>query len=271
MGVSIKRRFACMVLVSVLAFIAGAVCILPTAGAYAAEDSSTQGLAAAQSSVSVQDLVVNPSIPAPTNKASQYEVYSTYFFFNAGPNAQAYCNLYMEYRIKGGAWKKTGYMYSYNDYEMKGLRPNKTYQARLFYQNIYTGEIGNKSRIVTFKTGPKKKLAIKSVKVKAIKLRKHRGTYYGYYTGLPLGHYTYYTFKLRTTVTFKKKPKGAKYVMINGKKFKAKKKRYTVTTKKLVRYYNSPRGKKYTVSVCTYRNKTWKGYSKLYQKKRKVK
>lgn len=269
MSVIVKQRFACAVLVSALMLFAGAMCATPSSDAYAADGASAQGLAAAQSSVSAQGLTVNPSIPAPTNTAAQYEVYSTYFFFNAGLNSQAFCNLYMDYRIKGGAWKTSGYMYAVNDYTFKGLKPKKTYEARLYYKNIYTDEIGRYSPVVTFKTGPAKKVAVKSVKVRMIKLKKHRGTVYGYYTGLPLGKYNYYTYKIRTTVKLKKKPR-AKYIVINGKVFKAKKKTYTVTTKKLVKNYSSPRGDKYKVSVYTYQNKVWKGYSKLYQKTRKL-
>lgn len=268
MSAVIKQRAARAVLVSVLVFLVGAVCVLPAAGtAHAAESSAEQGLTAAQGGVSTQDIVVNPSIPAPSNSASQYEVYPTYFFFNAGLNSQAFCDLYMDYRIKGGAWKTSGSMYAVNDYTFKGLKPKKTYQARLYYKNIYTGEIGRYSPIVTFKTAPNKKPAVKSVKVKAIKVKKHWQRVYGYV--IYLGKRAYYTYKIRTTVTLKKKPK-AKYIAINGKVFKANKKKYTVTTKKLVKYYSPPRGDKYKVSIYTYQNKVWKGYSKLYQKTRKL-
>lgn len=221
---------------------------------------STQVTLAAQS--------YSATAPAPSNSASMYEVYPTYLFINAGPNACAYHDLYLAYRPKGGQWKVYGPMYSYNDYTVKGLKPKTTYEAALCYFNIYTDELGGMSNSITFKTAPNKKPAVKSVKVKAIKLKKHWQKIYGYV--IYLGKRAYYTYKIRTTVTLKKKPK-AKYITINGKTFKAKKKRYTVTTKKLVRYYNSPRGKKYTVSVYTFQNKTWKGYSKLYQKKRKIK
>ena len=271
MNTIVKQWITCAVFVSALMLFMGMMCVLSPAGtAYAADGASGQGLAAAQGGVAAQDaLVVNPSIPAPTNTASQYEVYPTYFFFNAGLNSQAYCDLYMDYRIKGGAWKTSGYMYAVNNYTFTGLKPKKTYQARLYYKNIYTGEIGRYSPIVTFKTAPNKKPPVKSVKTRIVKLKKHRGTVYGYYTGLPLGKYTYYTYRIKTTVKLKKRPK-AKYIAINGKVFKAKKKKYTVTTKKLVKNYSSPRGDKYKVSVYTYQNKVWKGYSKLYQKTRKL-
>lgn len=271
MGTVIKRWFAGIILAFALVFFAGMACVAPVSGAYAAQvvdASAPQGLTASQSTVVAQDLTAGQAaIPAPTNRASQYEVYSTYFFFNAGLNACAGCNLYMDYRVKGGAWQTTGYMYAVNDYTIKGLRPNKTYQARLYYKSIYTDAIGAYSPIVTFKTGPKKKPAIKSVSVRAVKLKKHWQKVYGYV--IYLGKRPYYTYKIQTTVTLKKKPK-AKYITICGKRFKANKKKYTVTTKKLVRFYNSPVGKKYSVTAYTSRNKTWKGYSLLYKKNFKI-
>jgi hypothetical protein len=86
MNTIVKQRITCAVFVSALMLFMGMMCVLSPAGAaYAADGTSGQGLAAAQGGVAAQDaLVVNPSIPAPTNTASQYEVYPTYFFFNAG-------------------------------------------------------------------------------------------------------------------------------------------------------------------------------------------
>lgn len=207
---------------------------------------------------------------APNNTASMYEFYSTYFYFNPGASKLMDTRTYMEYRPVGGTWKTSGSMMYYQDYEFTGLKPNTKYQTRLYYKSIYSEARSGYSKTLTFNTGPNKKPKVKSATVQAINVKKHRGTVYGAYTGLPIGKYTYYTYNLKITVKFKKKVK-AKYVYINGKRFKGGKKTYTMKTKKLTRNYNTPRGKKYTVYVYTGKNKTWGGYSKLWKKNRKIK
>ena len=217
----------------------------------------------------------------PTNKKSMYEVYSTYFFVNAGPNACAGCNLYLGYRQKIGKkwtdWKiYDSPLYSYNNYTVKGLKPNKKTQVKLIYASLYTGAVGNASKAVTFTTGPNKKPKIKSVKVKAVNVVRHKQHHVSPYTGYVYRtiYDVWYTYKIKTTVTLKN-PLKKGYLMINSKTYKAAgknkgKKTFSFTTAKKIGY-SSPRGSKYKVSVATYQNKTWKGYSKLYQKNYKIK
>ena len=199
-----------------------------------------------------------------------YEVYSTYFFFNPGMNYVADTRTYMEYRPAGGKWKTYGDMMYMQDYTINGLKPNTNYQTRLYFKSIWSGDTGKYSKVVKFKTGPNKKPAVKSVSVKALNVKKHKKTIYGAYTGLPIGKIPSYTYKLKIKVNFKKKIKTP-YVYINGKKFKGGKKSYTMTTGKLVRDYNTPKGKKYQVSVYTGQSVKWGGYSNLWQKNYKIK
>ena len=262
-----------VVLLGIAALACTALCFSGAFEAYAATLSagSSDSLSAAGAPLKAQyyNYSIANSAPSakPTNNASRYEVYSTYLFFTIGtdPNMINY-KMYMDIKPKKKKSKwQTFYFDGYmKTYTIKGLRPNTKYVARLYY-GLSTTVKGPNSKTITFKTGPNKKPAVKSVKVQAINLKKRYQRVYGYYTGVYMGKRPYYTYKIRTTVTLKKKP-NQKYIMINGKKFKGNKKQYTVTTKKLVQYYNSPRGDKYTVSVCTYHKKSWKGYSLLYQK-----
>ena len=286
---SLKHDLVRKVPVLLLALLAGALFMtLTSTHAYAAEQtSSTKAqLAAGQlenavgTQSAIDDLYGTVSA-VPTNKKSMYEVYSTYFFVNAGPNACAGCNLYLGYRQKIGKnwsnWKiYESPLYSYNNYTVKGLKPNKLTQVKLIYASLYTDAIGPASKAVTFRTGINKKPKIESAKVQAINLVKHKQHHVSPYTGY-VYRYVYdiwYTYRIKTTVTLKK-PLKKGYLMINSKTFKAKgknkgKRTFTVTTAKKIGY-SSPRGSKYTVSVAQYQNKTWKGYTKLWQKNYKIK
>ena len=208
----------------------------------------------------------------PSNQISMYEVYSTYFFFNPGLNYNADTRTYMEYRKAGDkTWKTydTAMLYM-QDYTIEGLKPNTKYQTRLYFKSIWSDDTSEYSNTVSFKTGPKKKPPVKSASVKAKNVKKHKATAYGAYTGLPLGKYNYYTYKLKITVKFKKKITEP-YVFINGKRYKGGKKSYTYTTGKLRKDYNKPKGDKYTVYVYTGNSAKWGGYSLLWQKTYKIK
>ena len=249
--------------------------------AYAAEGQPALQAGSITTQESLGEQLYGTVTAVPTNKKSMYEVYSTYFFVNAGPNACAGCNLYLVYRQKAGKkwgkWKAyNGVLYSYNNYEVKGLKPNRKTQVALVYASLYSDDIGQPSKVVTFKTGVNKKPAVKSVRVQAVGLKKHKQHHVSPYTGYVYRtvYDIWYTYKIKTTVTLKK-PLKSGYLMINSKTFKAKgknkgKKTFTVTTVKKTGY-SSPRGSKYTVSVAKYQNKTWKGYTKLFQKNYKIK
>ena len=216
----------------------------------------------------------------PTNKMSMYEVYSTYFFVNAGPNANAGCNLYLGYRQKIGKkwsdWKiYNSPLYSYNNYTVEGLKPNKKTQVALIYASLYSDSVGTPSKVVTFKTGVNKKPGIKSVKVQAVNVVRHKQHHVSPYTGYVYKtiYDIWYTYRIKTTVTLKK-PLKKGFLMINSKTYKAKgkykgKRTFTFTTAKKIAY-SSPRGSKYTVSVAKYQNRIWKGYTKLFQKNYRI-
>lgn len=267
---TIKQFSTGKLAVLILALVAALAIVLPAGNSAYAADNDAAPLGAG--SVETSSLMGYGSTVSavPSNKSSYYDVYSTYMFVNAGPNACAGCNLYVQWKPYGAkTWKSYGPMYSYNNYTITGLRPNTWYYVRMVYKSIYTSAVGKPSKAVFVKTGPKTKLPIKSVSVKAVNLSKHRATYYGYYTGLPLGKYTYYTYKIRVTVKLKSVPK-ANAVCVNGHKFKCNRKTYTYTTNKLVRYYNTPRGKAYSVAAYSYLSNNFGGYSLLYKKNYKI-
>lgn len=230
----------------------------------------------------IQTHVYRGIFERPYNSASSYDVYSKYFNFNNGVNYRVGLDLYMEYKVKGAKnWTMSGKMNTpVANYKFTKLKANKKYQTRLFFGKWieYNGksylfrstDTGNGSGIVNIKTGKAKKPRIKLVKVKAIKVKKRTGIRYGYYTGLPLGKYRYYSYKIKVTVKLKKKP-GSKGIVINGKKFKGNKKKYTFTMGPYTNF-TKPKGKKFTVYAYTYENaKTYGGYSPMFKKTVRVK
>ena len=275
MSKTVKRNLVNVLSIVSLVLIVGLAVSLNGGAAYAAQDAAADGGKASSGSLEAQYTSFTTETSAPTakpsNKASSYEAYSTYLHFTIGADSNLInYNMYMDIKRAGTKkWKTYEFNNYLKTYEITGLKPNKTYKARLYY-GLNTSQIGPKSKVVTFKTGPNKKPAVKSIRVQAINVQKRYQKIYGTYTGVYLGKRAYYTYRIRTTVTFKKAPKE-KYLTINGKTFKGGKKQYTVTTKKLVQFYDSPRGDSYTVSAYTFKNKSWKGYSRLYQRNFKIK
>ena len=243
--------------------------------AYAAEGGAAQGsLVAGEGAVSTQDEATIQYIASvPTNSSSMYQAYSKYFEFTTpgvDPNLINY-DMALRYRQKGSKeWNYyVGMTYVLQTHTISKLKPNKTYEVQLCYYDSYGSEItalSDFSKSVYIKTGLKKKPAIKSVQVRAINVKSHWQHVYGYV--LYYGKVRYYTYKIQTIVTLKKVPK-AKYILINGKKFKANKKRYVVTSAKQSAY-KKPYGKKWTVAAYTYHNKNYGGYSPMFQKKYKI-
>ena len=216
-------------------------------------------------------------VSKPSSKGS-FELYNRYASYSApmDPNLVNYY-MFLEYRSsKSKTWSAAkGPMNYYTAYKITKLRPNTWYKFRLYYGYMRNGEwfTGKQENQMLytgwFKTGKAKKPAVKSVTVKAYNVKKKKQRIYGYYTGLYLGKRTYYKYKIKITVTLKKKP-GSKGIWINGKKFKGNKKKYVI---KLGPYtnYSKPKGKKFTVAIYTYHNKRYGGYSPMYKTKRKVK
>ena len=266
MSTAARPRLKHSFIALVLALVVGALFIpLASSPAYAVENDGSKVQLQAQS------LNVEPNAisAAPSNNITMYEVYSTYLFFSTGMNFYGDTRICMAIRPAGGSWSYYGGMMYLQQYTINGLIPNTWYEAKLYYRHIWSGQTGPYSGSVFFKTGPNALPKVKSVKVQAVKVKKKRTWYYGPYTGLPLYKYSYYSYKIKTTVKFKKKP-GTPYLYVNGKRFKGNKKTYTYTTGNLSSL-KKPRGQKYTVYVYTGLDATYGGYSLLYQKNFKVK
>ena len=245
------------------------------------------------------DAAIAEIYDTPVNNASQVETYAKYLFY--APNRTYYRNdydsgLYVDIK-KVGAKSWTSYGPITSTRQIKGLKPSTKYQIRAYYGKIVTfggksyfinGRENNKFKTVTVKTG-KKKLPIKKVTVKAVNVKKHVHKRYGPYTGLYLGKETWYTYRLKVTVKMKKKP-GVKGIYINGKKVKGNKKTYSVKFAKtntifngkhvVKRYkkwwkqddtYKLPRKSKYKVLIYSYSNKTYKAYSPIQKRTKRIK
>ena len=211
---------------------------------------------------------------APSAKGS-LAIYHNYLDYMSptDPNLINY-KLFLEYSLNGKTWKTYGPMNYIQTYKLKGLKANRKYFVRSYYGVYLNGtwftskEEGKTRWIGTYRTGVAKRPAVKSIKVKAYKVKKKTQRVYGYYTGLYLGKRKYYKYKLKIIVTLKQKP-GNK-IWINGKKFKGNKKKYTVNLGTFTSY-SKPKGKKYKVAMYTYRSASWGGYSPMYKKVLRIK
>lgn len=178
--------------------------------------------------------------------------------------------LFLEYN--GRVYGPMSYLQSA---KITGLAPNSNYGIKTYYGvykdgSWFTGkEEGYYRNLGTYRTGVGTTPKIKSIKVKATKVKKKTQKVYGYYTGLYLGKRKYYKYSIKITVKLKKAP-GTNGIWINGKKFKGNKKKYTV---KLGPYtnYSKPKGKKFTVMIYSYYNNSYGGYSPMYRTVKKVK
>ena len=178
--------------------------------------------------------------------------------------------LFLEYN--GRVYGPMSYLQSA---KITGLAPNSNYGIISYYGvykdgSWFTGkEEGRYRNLGTYRTGVATTPKIKSIKVKATKVKKKTQKVYGYYTGLYLGKRKYYKYSIKITVKLKKAP-GTNGIWINGKKFKGNKKKYTV---KLGPYtnYSKPKGKKFTVMIYSYYNNSYGGYSPMYRTVKKVK
>ena len=211
----------------------------------------------------------------------------------AGANSSY--NLYLEYSSNGGkTWKRSGYMQKSlitlaidQGFTQGGLKPNKKYKTRLRYGTTATKVMDGSTGLLlgpalntgTKKTGKKTKPPIKSVKVKAIKVKFHKHRVPGHYEWVGnsliwFKAYTekYYTCKYKVIVKLKKKP-GTKGIWVNGKFVKGNKKKYTVKFTPYPNYFvkKPPKGlKKVTVKIRSYQSKKYYGFSPMYKKKKKV-
>ena len=248
-------------------------------------------------------MVSNTISERPTSNGV-FDVYSSYFnYYPYGSFGNSAGTLYMEYSANGGkTWQRSGYM-KYNlittasaqGYKISGLREKTTYRTRIRYGEYVTYETdaggdgrsyffgGPVLNTTTIRTGSSTKPKIKSVTLKATKVKYHKLRWPGYYNvvgGSVFWHSSYverfYTAKVKVTVTLKKKP-GTNGVFISllgqTKWKKGNKKKYTVTFTPTYNYWvKNPHSGKYklTVQVCSGQSKDWGGFSPVVSKNKKV-
>ena len=157
-------------------------------------------------------------------------------------------------------------------YRIGGLTPNTDYTFRFtgcvynYFTRKYSFTVVDEVALHTgMPTTP-----IKSIKVKAVKVKYHKKPVYGYYTGLRLGTTKYYTYKLKVTVKFKSAP-GTPGIFINGEWVGGNKKTYTKTFPTTLYSYSKPRKNRISIGVYSGFNPTWGGYSPIYLSNQKVK
>ncbi len=223
------------------------------------------------------------------------EVYSTYYNFMPYDFIPDGYRLYMDYAPAGGGWSTPSYMsFYFQTYTFSGLAPNTVFTTREYFGITRTVRyLNNQGQVVsgpvffsgadtgrvlyngTFQTGAASLPKIKSVKVKAYKVKKRRAGVYGWYTGYYFGSVKYYTYKIKVTVQFKTKKKkkkpGLNGLYINGVWKPGNKKKYTL---KLGPYanYSKPKGKKFNVYLYSaHAPGGYGGYSPMYSKTKKVK
>lgn len=171
---------------------------------------------------------------------------------------------------------KTQYFKGNNKSGGTKLVANRSYKVRAFYaKNVTYGSktypmIGPFSNEVTVKTGKAAKPKIKSVTVKAIKVKKIKLIRHAYWDingkWIPYKESYTWTTKYKVTVKLKKKP-GTAGLCIGNKRIKGNKKTYSATftdTGKL-------KGKKIKVAICTYNDKATGAYGPAVYKKVKMK
>ena len=238
------------------------------------------------------------------NSNGVFDVYSNYFnYYPYGSFGNSAGTLYMEYSANGGrSWQRSGYM-KYNlittasrqGYKIGGLMAKTTYLTRIRYGTYatYAKDNGGDDKsyffggpvlnTTTIKTGSASKPKIKSVELKATKVKYHKLRWPGYYNvvgGSVFWHSSYvekfYTAKVKVTVKLKKKPGTAGvFISLLGqtKWKKGNKKKYTVTFTPTYNYWvKNPHSGKYKLQVNVYsgQNSSWGGYSPVYSKKKKV-
>ena len=156
------------------------------------------------------------------------------------------------------------------------LKPNTKYKIRVFYyKNVkYGGESysfkGPFSKEITFKTGPAKAPAIKSITAKCISQKKNKIGNSAYWDANGVFHPSYsgtiWKTKYKVTVKLKKKP-GTKGIYIGDKKVKGNKTTYTVT----ITDVGKLKGKKVKFGICSYNDDKVGSYSPTVKKSVKIK
>ena len=251
----------------------------------------------------LQKVEVNKLTDAPTYTGS-FEVFDTYFNyypFNMTENQRG--DLYMEYSGDNGAsWARTGYMRAnliqlpmQQGYAIEGLAPNTTYMTRIFYGKSVTyskstqfGDdqsyffAGPAIESLTIKTGDSAAPAIKSVKIKSVRIRKHRVRHPGYYNyvgGSLFWHraYTekYYTCRLKVIVKLRRKQNtNGMWISCAGqsKYLPGNRKKYTAVFDPYPNYFaKKPKNRyRYTVTIRSGQDPNWGGYSPAVTRTKKL-
>lgn len=216
--------------------------------------------------------------------AGSFDVYSTYFYYTNWVGLPDRWAMFIDYSTDGVNWSSAyGPIYYWSGTTISGLAPDTNYQVRVFYGYRYpagsdTWLFGRRTGCAlyagTYQTGSASIPKVKSIKVKAYKVKKRRAGVYGWYTGYYFGSVKYYTYKIKVTVQFKTKKKkkpGLNGLYINGVWKPGNKKKYTL---KLGPYanYSKPKGKKFNVYLYSAHSPGgYGGYSPMYSKTKKVK
>lgn len=227
----------------------------------------------------------------------EFVVYDTYF--DIYPFASMFSSsVYLEYSADDGAtWNRTDIMKAnaiqlaiQQSYRIEGLQPNTVYRNRLrcgeyiTYSKEMLGDGnayffgGPPLETTTIRTGAAYAPWIKSVAIKAVKVKHRRVKHYGYYTGVYLYTEKYYTCKLRVTVKLKQKPgTNGMWITLNdllGQRVfvSGNKKKYTATFTPYPNYFaKNPRGHyRYSVTIQSGQDVNWGGFSPAATRTRKL-
>lgn len=220
---------------------------------------------------------------------SYFDIYPFTGVFNS--------SVYLEYSSDNGAtWNRTGRMTPnmiqlaiQQSYRIDGLAPGTVYRNRLrcgeyvtYYKETQLGDDndyffgGPPLETTMIQTGFNYAPPIKSVTVKAVKVKHRRVKHYGYYTGVYLYTEKYYTCKLKVTVKLKQKPgSNGLWISIDGQRkyVGGNKKKYTATFTPTINYFaKKPRGHyRYDVAIQSGMDPNWGGFSPAITKNRKLK
>ena len=226
-----KTKPWCRRLVSILLVLAIAVSCMPlSAFAQGEEDSSNDGLLCTLSAKPSPETgyeifndysQVDPNLrraplPAASSEGEAFDTYNTFFYFSPIKlttyfyrNLVSYCflevsqdnfNTYTRYVDKYG----NPFSYAFSTSTISGLASNTYYQVRLRATNYY-GTVKNGSIFysTTIHTGMPD-LKVKSVKAKAVKVKKHKQRVYYYW--VKLGTRVFYTYRVKVTIKLQEAP-----------------------------------------------------------------
>lgn len=214
----------------------------------------------------------------PSVKAKMFKTNNKSVTFSPGSfNTAAYGDIYLDIK-KGskGKWSTAWGPFGPGSSKKlkKTLTPGSTYYVRAYYVKEVSGTyfIGPVSSTVKIKTGPKKKPAIKSIKISKAKVKKIKvkGKYYWDNGTLKyLKGFTTYETTYKVTIKFKKKQKIAGIEVYAGgvtlpKFIKGAKKTYTAK----FTVGGKAKGKRTNFKIRTKGNASYGAWSPTYKSKK---